>query len=116
MLLIRLLAFLDFATVEYFTATMAVKETASEPHATPSDSVGSSPSSQSLRATLQALRYDHSSQANTGNVPPITVWQELLMGKKWVAEHRDVDENVSCPIQTERVLYRRQKNEADIGR
>jgi len=55
----------------------------------------SSPNSTS--AALQALRYDHRNiaNANTGDVPPISEWEEILIGKKYTKEDAEGDENVS---------------------
>ncbi len=55
----------------------------------------SSPNSTS--AALQALRYDHRNiaNANTGDVPPISEWEEILIGKKYIRENAEGDENVS---------------------
>lgn len=81
---------------------MASKDAASEPNSAPTIKpeeafTSSSPPKTSLAAALQALRYDHASTPNTGNVPPISKWENILMGKKWVAEHSegDDDDNVS---------------------
>lgn len=46
-------------------------------------------------AALQALYYDHGRTPNTTNVPPISEWEKILIGKRWIAEHVNGDENVS---------------------
>ena len=73
---------------------MASKDAASEPISAPTNSVELTSSPKTTLAALQALRYDHASTPNTGDVPPISEWEHILMGKEWIAEHREGDGNV----------------------
>ena len=79
---------------------MASKDAASEPESAPTFSVEITSSPKTTSAALQALRYDHASTPNTGDVPPISEWENILLGKEWIAEHREGDDNVST-VQSE---------------
>ena len=78
---------------------MASKDTAAKPNSTPTKEPEAFTSSSSslpkptLTAALQALHYDHASTPNTGDVPPIAKWENILMGKKWIAEHSAGDDD-----------------------
>jgi len=52
-------------------------------------------SPQTTSAALHALRYDHGSKPNTGDVPPISEWEKILIGKRWIREDAEGSENVS---------------------
>jgi len=49
---------------------------------------------QTTSAALQALFYDHGSKPNTGNVIPISEWEKILIGKEWIREDAEGNENV----------------------